>query len=278
MRKLTLAVLCVLVLPCSASAADVAARIPFADTGSQIVSDVEAVLAAFTLSDDQVQKIAQAKQEFTDTRSQLIADLTSKFTQAVGKPEDVFAKLDDAKAPNDDKLALRAKTDKFASAEGSGFRSSVMLIEGALRRDIGRALAKDEDAFKVALNKRQALKDTPLGAYIVKVQDGLPALKLSARQQQKMAPLLDALKAAQEQSLKDYVSTFTQKLGGGVEKIRKSGTPEEKAGLDKKTADVRAELFAALQQKARQAITEFEAAAKTILTADQQAALAKLAK
>ena len=272
MRKLTFAVLCVLAFAWLADAGE-PKQIPFSETGSQIITDVEAVLAGFTLSDDQAQKVEQAKQEFSETRGKLLAELTGKFTKDVGKPEDVFAKLADANFPNDEKLALKARIDKFASAEGAGFRSSIALLEGALRRGISRELKRDEDKFKVELTRRQALRETPLGAYIVKIQDGLPSLKLSAEQQQKVQPLLDSLKAGQEQSMKDYVDTFTRELGGDAEKIRKSGTPEEKAGLDEKITVIRAKLQEDLQKKAAVAIQEFGRAAKGILSAEQQAAL-----
>jgi len=261
-------------------AADVRLRIPFADSGSQIVGDVEAVLAAHQLSDAQVAAIDNAKLDYTAAREKLLADFSAKFTEAVGAPDEVFATVDDPASPKNDRILLKAKIDKFASSEGAGFRSSIVMLEGGLKREISRSLGRDEAVFKSELARRLGLKATPLGAYIVKVQDSVPRLKLSDDEQRKFANLLDGLKLKQEKLMKDYTDKFTQMVGTADEmaKIRKSGKLEDVAELDKRIADVRTALTADLQQNSERAMKEFEASIGQLLNAEQVDAFRKATK
>ena len=241
-------------------AADVVPRIPFADSGSQTVGDVEAALAAHQLTDAQVQAIDKAKLDFTAGREQLLVGFVAKFTEAVGAPDEVFATLDNPASPENDRIMLKAKIGKFASSEGARFRSSIVLLEGALKREISRTLGRDEAVFKAELARRQGLRATPLGAYIVKAQDAAKRLKLGDDEQKRLANLLDGLKQKQEKLMKDYIDKFTEMAGSAddMTKIRKNGKLEEVAELDKRIADVRAALTADLQRNSEQAIAEFE--------------------
>jgi len=257
---------------------DFVRRIPFADSGSLIVGDVEAVLASHKLTDAQAQAIDKAKLDFRSAREKLLADFLAKFTEAVGVPGDVFAKLDDAATAEDERILLKARIDKFASSEGAKFRSSIVLLEGVLKREISRSLGREEAIFKGELARRQGMRATPLGAYIVKAQDAANSLKLTGDDQKRLANLLDGLKQKQEKLMKDYVGRFAEMAGTAddMAKVRKGGKPEEVAELDKRIADVRTTLAEDLNRSSEQAIAEFETSIGQVLNAEQMDAFKKI--
>ena len=278
MRRFIMVLMCLLTLPCLAGAGE-QPRIPFAHSGSQLVADVDAVVAMLKPAPDLMESIRNAEADFTVARDKLLADLVEKFTAEVGKPEEVFAKLDDEKVSKDDKLALNAKIQRFAANNGQGYRSSVLLLEATAKREIGRALGKDETRFRTELNRRQALKSSMLGTYIIKLENAA-ALKLDAGQQKRFDALCAGLKASHEKLLNGYTTSFTEKMGNTDDliRIRKEGTAEERAAVDKKVAGLRKELEAEMNKKSEEAVNDFEKAVKEFLKPDQQEAFAKLVK
>ena len=279
MRKMLAVYVCLLILPCFAVAAEYP-RIPFADSGSQMLADVDAVLKDFVLTDEQQQQVERAKEEFKRMREKTLADYVAKFTEVVGNPDEVFAKLDDEKTSADEKAQLQAKIDRFAAEHSSRVRTQMAMLEGNLRRDVGKGLGDNDAQFRVELSRRLALKATKLGAYYLKASDGPARLTLNEEQKKNLVALLDLLKSKYDQAMKDYTNSFTARMGDPKQmaSIRRKGTPEERAAIDKKIADARAELQAELEKKTEGIISSFEKEAKKILTAEQWEALAKLVK
>ena len=128
------------------------------------------------------------------------------------------------------------------------------------------------------MTKRQALRDTAVGRYLLKIEKAPALLELDARQSKKFSALVEQLNARRQDIQKSYAAAFTEKRGNPehATAILKDGTPEQKAELTKKIGLIRQELEAEIAAKANDAIAEFEKGAQEILKEDQQAQLKKL--
>ena len=274
MLRLVTPAACVLALATTAISAEYP-HVPFADAGAQLPADVDAVLAGFQLSPNQLEKIAQAKQTYAAAREKLLAEYMASFTQSVGEPEVVAAQLADNAADPAAKADLKGKIDKFALDHGSAFRTQMVMLEGQIKREIANALGDQGDQFKTELNRRNALRGTPLGAYYLAVKDRSPTLPLTPEQRKALTELLDSLKAAYERSLKEYADAFSAQMGDPAEmaRIRRNGSRDEVAALDSRIAQARTQLAAELERKAAEAIALFEAKAARFLSPEQLKAL-----
>ena len=267
----------VAVVCCGALAGEM--KIPYASTGADFVADVDVVLAPMTLTAEQAESINVAKKEFAESRARLLANLVEQFTKTVGNPDEVFAKLENEATAKDERADLEAKVDKFASTEGRKFRSSALLLEGAAKRDIGRTLGNDAAKFRVELTRRQGLRGTVVGQFLLKMETAVPTLNLDAEQSEKLARQLAELRARQQVIVEEYEKAFAQGRGtDDVRKILSEGTPEEKAELSKRMRALRTQLEAEIAVKSKDTIAAFKQALHDFLSQEQQAQLEPLMK
>ena len=278
MRTMALCALLMLSAAPALLAAD--SEIPYADTGSEFFDEVDAVLAGFTLSSVQTEEISKYKKAFEQNRGKLLEALVEKFTKTVGKPDEVFAKLLDEKADEKDVKELNGKVKRFGADEGKKFQTSIIALQATAKREVRKALGKAGEKFLVELDRRDALKASVLGAYILKLENASSVLGLEADQALKFSTLLGELKERQASILDEYRTSFTEKVGKpeDIAKTQKEGSAEEKAELNKKIAEFRKDAEKENKKKSEEAIKGFEEKAKDILKETQMDSLKRLVK